>query len=307
MPHAEPSPNPPDASGTNVKASRVHDFFPPVGNFNAVVPLSEIDSDSEIKTDSHSRATAHAPLPYAESQTARAAVRRRERDETEEATLVPSRAARTTQALPTATRRPSWPVMIAALALSLMAGLAAGVYLITSVKPAELQAPVSMTQDASHDTAAAPETSDSHPTQVASESRPEARPQTETNEVSPQAETNLDAAASDVDAEVSAEKTSRDVTAPKRVTATDEPPRRGERTSETSPARATVAERTPERPARRATTLTTNTPASSETVRTRRAASAGERTPVQRAPERSLPVSSPPPSSAKSKRVIQWP
>ena len=307
MPHAEPPPNQTDASVKNDEGSSTPDFFPPVGNFNAVVPLSEIDVDSEIKTDSQSRVTAPTPSPHAESRVARAASRRREQDEQEEATLVPSRAARTTRTLRPAAPRPSWPVMIAALALSLLAGLAAGVYLIKSVKPVELQAPASMTEAASHDMTAATETNDSQPTQVASESRPEAKPHAETNEVSPQAESNLDASASSVDAEVGAEKTSRGLTAPKHATAVVEPSGRGERTPETSPAKAAVAERTPERPARKVTPSTTNTPAPTEAVRSRRATSAVERVPVQRAPERSLPVSSPPPSSAKSKRVIQWP
>lgn len=272
MSHAEPPHNPPDASAKNDEASGTPDFFPPVGNFNAVVPLSEIDADSKP------RVTAPASLPPAESRVARATVRRHEQDEQEEPTLVPARAARISQALRPSAGRPSWPVMIAALTLSLMAGLAAGVYLIKSVKPVELQAPAAMTEAAPHDTTAAPETSESQPTQVASESRPEARPQ---------AESNLDASAPDVVVEVSSEKTNRGLTAPKRAT-------------------AAVAERTPERPARRATPSTADTPAQPEAVRSRRVTSAGERAPVQRTTERSLPVS-PPPSSAKSKRVIQWP
>lgn len=270
MPHAER----PHTSGTNDEDSGTPDFFPPVGNFNAVVPLSEIDADSEIKSDSQLRVTAPA-----ESRVVRAASRRREQDEQEEATLVPARAARKARASRRPGGRPSWPVMIAALALSLMAGLAAGVYLIKSVKPVELQAPASMTEDASRDTAAAPETSGPQPAQVASESRPEARPLTEKN---------LDSPAPEVDVEVNAEKTGRGVTAPKRVA-------------------AAVAERTPERPARKVSPSSADTPATTEAVRPRRATPAGESAPARRAPERSLPVSSPPPSSAKSKRVIQWP
>lgn len=274
MPHAQPPLHPPDASGTNNEESGTPVFFPLVGNFNAVVPLSQIDTDSE------SHAAVHTPVPTAVSPFVRATAKRREHDEHEETTLVPARAARKPQALRTPAPRPSWPVMIMALALSLVAGLAAGVYLIKSSVPVEIQAPASITQDVTHNaaTAAAAETTDSQPTQVASESRPEARPR---------AGTNLDTDASAVDVEVSAEKTKRDLTAPKRVT-------------------VTVVERTPERPARTAPPLTTKTPAPTEAVRPRRATSITERTPVLRAPERSLPVS-PPPSSAKSKRVIQWP
>ena len=300
MPHTEPPPNPPDASGRNAEGSGAPVLFPPVGNFNAVVPLSE------IKTDSESPVTVPAPAPFAESPDARAAIRERAREEREEATLVPARAARTAQAFPTAARRPSWPVMITALALSLAAGLAAGIYLIKSARPVEIQAPASTTEDAAHEPAGAAETTGSQPTQVASESSSEARPQAPTNEVRPQTENKIDAAASDVDAEVSAEKTNRNLTAPKRSTPADAPSGRGERMPETSPAKAAVAERTPERPARKAPPLTTNTPAPPEAVRTRRATPVAERPPVLRAPGRSLPVSSPP-SSAKSKRVIQWP
>ena len=268
MPHAQP----PDTSETNNEESGTPVFFPPVGNFNAVVPLSEIDADSA------SQVTAPVPLPTAASPSVRVTAREREHDEQEENTLVPTRAARKTQALRPAAPRPSWPVMIMALALSLAAGLAAGVYLIKSGVPVEIHAPASIREDVTQDAAAAAETTDSQPTQVASESHPEARPK---------AETTLDADASAVDAEVRADKRSRDLSAPKRVT-------------------AAVAERTPERPARKAPPLTTNTPAPPEAVRARRATSAGASAPALRAPEHSLPVSSPP-SSAKSKRVIQWP
>lgn len=298
MSHTELPRRPLNTPGTNDEESRTHDFFPPVGNFNAVVPLSEIDADSE------SRVTAYAPLPTTNSPGVRTAVR--EHDEQEEATLVPARVARMSPPPRTTIRRPSWPFMIAALALSLTAGLAAGVYLIKSGVPVEIQSPASMTEDVAHDTTAAADTNGSHPTEVASESRPEASPQAETNEVRPQADTSPDAAASDVDAEVSEAKTSRDLPAPKRVTTADAPSGRGERTPETSPAKASAVERTPERPARKVPPSLTNTPAPPEAFRARRATSAGERTPVQRAPERALPVSSPP-SSAKSKRVIQWP
>jgi hypothetical protein len=300
--HTEPEPprRPLDTSGTNDEESGAPDFFPPVGNFNAVVPLSELDGDSE------SPMTAPAPAPMPQSSLVSAAVKERAHDEQEEATLVPARAARMREALRPAARRPSWPVMIAVLALSLMTGLAAGVYLIKSVRPVEIQAPASMTEGAAHDAAGAAETSGPQPTQVASDSRPEAKPQAETNEVRPQAETGLDAVASAVKDDVRDEKTSRDLTAPKRVKEADAPSGREERALEKSPAKASVAERTPERPARKAPPLKTDTPAPTEALRTRRATSVSERPPVLRAPERSLPVSSPP-SSTKSKRVLQWP
>jgi hypothetical protein len=264
-----------------------------VGNFNAVVPLSEIDTDSEPPI------AAPATALTAESLGARAATRERAQEEQEVVTLVPARAARTASPSRTAARRPSWPVMITALSLSLAAGLAAGVYLIKSARPVvEIQSPASVTQDAAHEAAAEAETTNAQPTQVASESRPEARPQ---------AETNPDAPAPAADAEVKAEKTNRDLPAPKRSTGDDATSGRGERIPEPSPSKASVAERTPERAARKAPPLKTDTPAPPEAVRTHRATTVAERPPVRRAPERTLPVSSPPPSSAKSKRVIQWP
>jgi hypothetical protein len=287
VPHAQP----PHASETNDEASGAHDFFPPVGNFNAVVPLSEIDADSE------SPITPTASVPTIKSHLVRAAIRDNSHEEQEETTLVPSRAGRASTPSRTATRRPSWSVMIAALALSLTAGLAAGVYLIKSSVPVELQAPASMTDGGAHDVAGAEEADGSRPTQVASESLPETKPQDETSP---------DAVASDVGAQASAEKAARDLNAPKSVTASDATSSRGERGPDTASAKAAVAERTPERHARKGAPSTANTPAPPEAVRTRRATSVAERTPVSRAPERSLPVSSPP-SSAKSKRVIQWP
>ena len=288
MPHAQP----PDASETNKEESRVPDLFPPVGNFNAVVPLSEIDADSEPSI------TPAALAPTPKTPVVRAATVKRAPEESEEATLVPLRAARTSQPFRPATRRPSWPVMIAALTLSLTAGLAAGVYLIKSSVPVELHAPASMTEGDAHDVADAAATDDSKPAQVASESRPEANPQ---------ADTNLEASTPTVDSEVSEEKTSRDLNAPKSVTEPDAPSGKGERVPETSPAKSAAAERTSERHAHKAAPSTTNAPAPPPpAVSTRRATTAAERTTVPRTPARSLPVS-PPPSSAKSKRVIQWP
>lgn len=294
MPHAQP----PDAPETNGEGSRTHELFPPVGNFNAVVPLSEIDADAEIKIVSQSPAAALAPLTTGVSPLVRAATKRRAHDETEEATLVPSRAARTSPPFRPAKRRPSWPVMITALALSLTAGLAAGVYLIKSSVPVELRAPAAMTKgDAPQDVADAAETDDAKPAQVASESRPEAKPQ---------ADTNLEASTPTADANVSEEKPSRDLNAPKRAAPSDAPSGKRESVSETAPSKSAVAERTPERHARKAATPTTDTPAPPTAVSTRRSTAVAERPPALRTPARSLPVSSPP-SSAKSKRVIQWP
>lgn len=294
MPHAQP----PDAPETNEEGSRTHDFFPPVGNFNAVVPLSEIDAGAEIKIVPQSPAAAPAPLTTSVSPLVRAATRRRAHDETEEATLVPSRAARTPSPFRPAKRRPSWPVMITALALSLTAGLAAGVYLIKSSVPVELQAPAAMTKgDATQDVADAAETDDPKPAQVASESRPEAKQQ---------ADTDLEASTPTADAEVSEEKPGRDLNAPMRAAAPDASSGKRESVPETAPPKSAVAERTPERHARKAAPPTTDTPSSPTAVSTRRSTAAAERPPVLSTPARSLPVSSPP-SPAKSKRVIQWP
>ncbi|HKG15591.1 MAG TPA: ankyrin repeat domain-containing protein, partial [Pyrinomonadaceae bacterium] len=97
-------------------------LFPPEGDFNVVVPLSEIGTAqksgvAELKSGS-----------AAEGLTSRGPAR----DGHEEVTLVPARAARPAKVFRPKGMRPSWPVLIAALVLSVAAGLTAGTYLIKS-------------------------------------------------------------------------------------------------------------------------------------------------------------------------------
>jgi hypothetical protein len=82
VPHTEPPPNPLDASRANDGGSGAPVLFPPVGNFNAVVPLSEIDADSEPPI------AAPATALTAESLGVRAATRERAQEEQEVVTLV---------------------------------------------------------------------------------------------------------------------------------------------------------------------------------------------------------------------------
>jgi hypothetical protein len=124
-------------------AERPHDaepLFPSEGPFNPVVPLSEIDG-------------AHAPAPLvpvdpadvgrpAEADWAREA-HRAGRKEEEEATLVPSRARRARKA------RPSWVFTAGVIALSVLAGVSSGTYLIwSSQRAAPPQGPAQVAAEA---------------------------------------------------------------------------------------------------------------------------------------------------------------
>ena len=108
-------------------------LFPTEGSFNAVVPLSQIDESSS---------SAGGTAADADESTGS----RRELREQEVATLVRPRPARAT--LPARSggghrrgARRSWPVTLAALCLSVLAGLAAGTYLIRSRRSAQRPQP----------------------------------------------------------------------------------------------------------------------------------------------------------------------
>lgn len=129
-----------DAPAPGVRAPEgPHDaepLFPSEGSFNPVVPLSEVGH-------------APAPLPTvrpedvgkpAEAAWARAAHRARSREEEE--TLVPSRASRTRGA------RPSWLLPASVIALSVIAGLASGSYLIWSSQRAQEPPPPQVAAEA---------------------------------------------------------------------------------------------------------------------------------------------------------------
>jgi hypothetical protein len=267
-------------------------LFPHEGNFSAVVPLSEVGNAPE------SYRVAPTFVEATRSLVARGAALDGQ-DEHEEVTLVPGRVGRPLLGRKVTVGRPSWPVTIAALTLSVVAGLTAGAYLIKSGRAVELRTPAAVAEDVSTEAVGATLPPAPQPTAVTSESRliPSPTPQTD-----PGTDMNTTA----VDAEARLDKTGRDLSIPKRGPADNTPSGHGGRPTEASSARLTIAEKPSERPDRKGLSVTSNPPAKREAVTTRRATVVVQRPPVLRAPERSLPVSSPP-AAVKSKKVIQWP
>jgi hypothetical protein len=244
-------------------------FFPSEGTFKSVVPLSEIGR------------TPVAPLPApllpvnsadvgrpAEAAWAREA-HRAEWKEEEETTLVPARDAAARGA------RQSWVVTAAVITLSVVAGLASGAYLIWSSgsapeaqRSAQVAAETPALQSAPANTAT--------PTPVAEEVEATAKVERE------------DKAVEDEKAgEVAKAERSREVARPA-------PTPRAERS-----ARAAAEAREVEPAPKSARSQ------SAAAARTR-VTTAERRPPAPAKSERTLPVSSPPPS-AKSRKVIQWP
>jgi hypothetical protein len=255
-------------------------LFPLEGNFSAVVPLSDVGD---------------APVSYQTALTSREPVKRliargasnNRQDEHEEVTLVPGRVGSLAITSRPRIGRPSWPVMIAALILSVAAGLTAGIYLIKSGRPVEMQTPAAVAEDVSTEAASATVAPVPQPTAVASESRVSPSPTPETIPVN-----GVTTTAVDPDARPG--KTGRDLSIPKRGS------------TEVSSERLTIDEKPSERPDRKGPSVTSNPPAKREAVTPRRSNGVAERPPVLRVPERSLPVSTPP-AATKLKRVIQWP
>ncbi|MBV9926187.1 MAG: hypothetical protein JOZ96_14300 [Acidobacteria bacterium] len=253
------TPRPPTPGGRGQE--RPHDaepLFPSEGTFSPVVPLSEVGH-------------APAPLPTvrpadvgkpAEAAWARAAHRAKFKEDEE--TLVPSRAARKRGA------RPSVFFTASVVALSVIAGLASGTYLLWSSQRAhETQPPAPVAAEATP----APVTDTKveqvsepveveKPREVAKAERPVAK--AEKVEKVEKAEPSTPTPKQPQPTRAAAQP--RDAAEPKRLAPAPKP----SRTQSNPPARA------------RLTTAETRTPA---------------RTP---------PISSPPPS-AKSKKVIQWP
>jgi hypothetical protein len=265
-------------------------LFPLEGNFSPVVPLSDVGDAPE----SDRVASVETIERFVHRGAARTV-----RDESEEVTLVPGRVGRTAATFPPRGVRPSWPVMIAALILSVAAGLTAGIYLIKSGRPVEVQTPAVVAEDVSTEAVGATVAPAPQPTAVASESRLTPSPTPETVPV-----TDVTTAAVDPDAKL--DHTGRDLSIPKRGPTADTPSGHGGRSTEAPSARFTVAEKPSERPDRKGPSVTSNPPAKREAVTTRHANGVIERPPVLRAPQRSLPVSTPP-AATKSKKVIQWP
>lgn len=259
-------------------------FFPSEGTFNTVVPLSEVG-----------RAPAPAPLlPVkaadvgrpAEAAWARAAHRAALKEE-DETTLVPARS----PGAP-AVRR-SWAATAAVIALSVVAGLASGAYLIRSSQPAPEAQPRAQVAAEAPSLPAAP-AADAAPAPAAEEVTADAK--AEGADEAAKVENSGEAAKVEKSGEAAkAERSAEVVRAPKQP-------------ASPAPAAAPRAER----PARAAEAAREVAPAP-KPAPSRRAAPAPTRvTTAERRPTappssgRTLPVSSPPPS-AKSRKVIQWP
>lgn len=248
--------------------AKAEPLFPSDGRFKAVVPLSQLDDEA---------APTREALASDEPE--------------EETTLVPARRSRARLPhTPRAKRgiEQSWPFLAAVLTLSVVSGLAAGAYMIRSLRPSETHsagtpaagvAAESVEKSAGTKPAAAP------PAPPASAPAP----QTEQNRlaalpVAGEASDEPDVKVESINGAARPRKSStdEDELAADRAEVTKPRTRTRARAAEDAePApkltRADAGPRRPERPARAAAS-----------------------------PERNLPISSPPPS-AKSRKVIQWP
>jgi hypothetical protein len=260
-------------------------FFPADGEIRPVVPLSEIaGTQGAGETTPLAKASTGEPRSL---KGARAKVSQRaldeQNDDQDETTLVPARPRRATLLPDGPAPRPkgiwqSWPVMLIALALSAVAGLSAGAYLIESRQPVATKQSMPQLSEPSIST----------------------EPESATASVA-DVETG-------VEADAKAEKVIGGDSAPKpspKDAASLRAPVAGPSSHriaivEARPERAVhrvgrgVDRSIAERPAQRDAATATR-------VRIKERPSA---TPAP--PKHSLPVSSPPPS-AKSKKVIQWP
>jgi hypothetical protein len=247
----------PDGRGQD-RPNDAEPFFPSEGSFHPVVPLSEV-GDTPAPLTPINPADVGQP---AEAAWAREAHRARLKEEEE--TLVPLRTARARGA------RQSWLVTASVIALSVVAGVASGTYLIWSSPRAH-------------------------------ETQPPARVEAEAPSLPPAPAVEQDAAVAKVEHVNEAVKVEK----PTEVAKAEKP---AEVSHEPKPAQPPQPTPRPERPARAAVEPREVTPAPKPT-RTQSAASSRPRvtTAEPRPPAaRTLPISSPPPS-AKSKKVIQWP
>lgn len=252
----------PDGRGQD-RPNDAEPFFPSEGSFNAVVPLSEIGH-------------AHASLPAvnpadvgkpAEAAWAREAHRARLKEDEE--TLVPSRAGKARRA------RRSWFATAAVIALSVVAGLASGTYLIWSAQRAKPEQTPSAV--------------------VAEAPAPPPAPVAEQAEALPKVEPVHESADNEKPREVAkADKTNEAAPAPKQSPPLQPAPR-AERV-----ARVAAAEAKETTPAPKPVRTQSATPARP------RLTNADKRPPAPAPSARTLPISSPPPT-ANSKKVIQWP
>lgn len=266
------------------EANVIAPFFPADGQFRAVVPLSEVGSTTATTIDDAppSKAIAAEVVPRGSElvKAARPSTNGRE-DEQDETTLVPKRVNRAAPMRPTPTVWQSWPIMAVALVLSVIAGLIAGSYLIGSRQTVETQQRPAPSSPVTTESADAPATS------VVNTVEADAKAEKVNEDESALKTAPAIAHAESPRAAGGAEPTTR------RVVVTDASLERPAQTAGRSVDRPTV---------RKITQRDTTT----EAATTTRARPAQERSSAPAPIQRSLPVSSPPPS-AKSKKVIQWP
>ncbi|HEX8353088.1 MAG TPA: hypothetical protein VF611_09325 [Pyrinomonadaceae bacterium] len=279
-------------------------FFPSEGAFSTVVPLSQVGQAA-----AHRGVTANAGRP-AEADWAREDSRKGGAGAGEEETLVPARVSRARRARRDAeTRRaaPRWLATAAVITLSVVAGVAAGTYLVWSRYPLEARVPAAPAADAGTLNQAA--------TEVLAPEPPPAAPPAAPEEVTAAADDAVANAADDTVASApsaavaTAEKTETPAPARKAEPPSAEPATRRaaetERRAVEAESRAAVRERAK---AEAVAPAPAPRPAPRETPPRRQdaPARARPRPPATAATGRALPVSTPPPSS-RSRTVIQWP
>lgn len=244
-------------------------LFPSEGTFSAVVPLSQVREERVAADDS---ATASDPTPEKSD---------------EEATLVPTRlspAQRTGRAATrdAKTKRGSrhWLATAAAVLLSVTAGVAAGAYMVWT---RQARPPVTRAADVAPPTQPAPQAAPTEPTQATATDTPKAS--------APSAEV-VKVEREDV-AKTPAE-VGKPEPAPRREAESERHASESEqRASRRARAHAETADAAPK-------------PARAASAPRRQASPARTRPNTTAAAGRTLPVSSPPPTS-RSRTVIQWP
>jgi cytoskeletal protein RodZ len=238
-------------------------FFPSEGTFNPVVPLSEIgETPAPLTLPAVDPADVGEPAEAAWAREEHRAGRKEE-----EETLVPSRAARASRG------RPSWLVPAVVIAVSVVAGLASGSYLIWSSQRAREATP---------------------PAQVATEAPalPPAPP-AEQAEASTKVEEVREPVEDEKPGEVAKAEKSVEPSPTPKPAPSPRPAPRAEQVARAAEARETKPAPKPAR--------TQNAPPSRP-----RLTAAEKQPPKVASSERTPPISSPPPT-AKSKKVIHWP
>ena len=256
-------------------------LFPSEGDFSTVVPLSQVGPAPFTAARSADDGRPSEAEWAREDRRAERGAGARE----EEETLVPARARRRRIGRadsPRVAGQKPWPVTAAAVLLSVLAGVAAGSYLVWSKRPAAVVNP-----NAQETAAEAPAPAHAAPPAETSAPRPggeeiAAAPVEEAAPVAPGAPARA--------------------TDPKPEGATEPAPRAAKSTPAAEPV---TREATPARP-RVERSAPAPRPVSNETPARRAETTAAPRPPRPAVAGRRLPVSAPPPS-AKSKTVIQWP